>query len=98
MPARTLYDFLAGFFYGQAREQLDVDMRIAVENDPRRSQGRQSHRRNTNVETTKNGGEGYKGQEVTVRYETAPQRKEKSAFSWFEEFTVEWSETFISKN
>ena len=42
--------------------------------------------------------EGDKGQEVTVCCETAPQRKEKSTFSWFEQFTIEWSETFISKN
>jgi len=28
----------------------------------------------------------------------APRRKERSAFSWFEKFTVEWSETFLSNN
>jgi len=37
------------------------------------------------------------GQEVTVHCRTAPQRKEKLTFSWFEEFTMEWSETFILK-
>ena len=42
--------------------------------------------------------EGDKGQEVTVCYEAVPQRKEKSTFRWFEEFTIEWSRTFISKN
>ena len=42
--------------------------------------------------------EGDKGQEVTVYYKTVPQKKEKSTFSWFEEFTIEWSETFISRN
>jgi hypothetical protein len=98
MPARTLNDLLAGFFYGQTKEHLEIDMRTTVENDRRKSKRRQSHRRNTDVETTKIGGEGDKGQEVTVRYETALQRKEKSTFCWFEEFTVEWSETFISQN
>ena len=41
--------------------------------------------------------EGDKGQEVTVYSETVPRKKEKSTFSWFEEFTIEWSETFISR-
>ena len=48
-----------------------------------------------NIETIKIEGEGDKGQEVTVRYETASQRKGKSTFSWFEEFTIEWSEAFV---
>ena len=73
-------------------------MKMAVQNDRRRNSRRQSHRRSTNIETTKIGGKGDKGQGVTVRYGTAPQKKEKSAFSWFEEFTVEWSETFLSNN
>jgi RNA recognition motif-containing protein len=98
MPVRTLNDFFAGFFYGQTNEDLEVDIRIKVQNDRRKSSRRQSRHRKTNIETTKIGGEGDHGQEVIVRHETAPQRKEKSAFSWFEEFTVEWSETFISKN
>jgi len=98
MPARTLNDFIAGFFYGQTKEGLGADMRIPVQNDPTKSGGRQSARRKINIETTKNGGEGVGGQEVTVRCETALQREERSTFSWLEEFTMEWSETFISKN
>ena len=58
---------------------------------------RRGDRRKGNIETIKIGWEGDEGQEVTVRYETAPQRKEKSTFSWFEEFTIEWSETFVYK-
>ncbi len=73
-------------------------MVITVQSDRRKSNRRQSRRRRGNIETIKIGGEGDKGQEVTIRYETAPKRKEKSAFSWFEEFTMEWSATFISKN
>ena len=73
-------------------------MRITVQNDRRKRCRSQNHRRKIDIETIKIGGEGDNGQEVTVRYETAPQRKEKSAFSWFEELTMEWSETFISKN
>jgi len=73
-------------------------MNVAVQSDRRRNRRRQSHRRSTNIETTKIAEGGGSGQEVTVRYEIAPRRKEKSAFSWFEEFTVEWSETFLSNN
>ncbi len=98
MPARTLNDFLAGFFYGQTKEDLEVDMTITVQNDRRKGKRRRSHRRKTNIETTRIGGEGDNGQRITVHHGTAPRRKEKSAFSWIEEFTVEWSETFISKN
>jgi hypothetical protein len=99
MPARTLNDFFAGFFYGRTKEELEVDMVISPENenDRRRGNRRQSHRRKTNMEPIKIGGGVDKGQEVTVHYGTAPQRKEKSTFSWFEEFTMEWSETFILK-
>jgi hypothetical protein len=98
MPARTLNDFFAGFFYGRTKEDLEVPMAITLQNDRRKSNRRQNHRTKGNIETIKIGGRGDKGHEVTVRYETAPQRKEKSTFSWFEEFTTEWSETFISKN
>ena len=69
-----------------------------MQSDRRKSTRRQSPRRKINIETVKNGGERDNGQEVAVRCETAPERKEKSTFSWFEEFTVEWSETFITNN
>jgi len=68
------------------------------ENGRRRGNRRPSHRRKTNMEPIEIGGEVDEEQEVTVHYGTAPQRKEKSTFSWFEEFTMEWSETFILKN
>jgi len=97
MPARTLNDFFCGLFYGEAKEGLEVAMAISLENDQRRSNRRQSHRRKTNMELIKIGGEVDKGQEITVHYVTTSQRKEKSTFSWFEEFTMEWSETFILK-
>jgi len=97
MPARTLNDFFAGFFYGRTREDLETDMAILLEDDRRRSNRRQNHRRKDNMEPIKIGRDVDKGKEVTVRYGSAPQRKEKSTFSWFEEFTIEWSETFILK-
>jgi len=67
-----------------------------VQNDRRKSNSRGSPRREIIIETAKIGGERDNGQEVAVRCETALQRKERSTFSWFEEFTVEWSETFIT--
>jgi hypothetical protein len=73
-------------------------MAVTARNDRRRNEGTQSHRRKRNIEAKKNGGQGNTGQEITVRHEAVPQRKEKSTFSWFEEFIIEWSETFISKN
>lgn len=98
MPARTLIDFFAGFFYAQTKEGLEIDMRIKVQKDLRISTRRESPRRKGNIETTKIVGDGDNGQEVNVRCETALQRKERSTFSWLEEFTIELSETFISKN
>jgi hypothetical protein len=58
---------------------------------------RQGDSRKGDIEKIITKGAGDKGHAVTVRYQTAPQRKEKSTFSWFEEFTMEWSETLIFK-
>jgi len=72
-------------------------MAILPKNDRRRGNRIQDHHRKNNLEPIKIGGDVDKGQEVTVQYGTAPQRKEKSIFGWFEEFTMEWSEKFIPK-
>ncbi len=72
-------------------------MKITVQDGRRRSKSKQNHRRKPNIETTKIEGKGDDRQEVAVHCEPALQRKQKSTFSWFEEFTVEWSETFIHK-
>ncbi len=72
-------------------------MTITVQSDRRKSNRRQSRRRSTDIETAKIAEVGGRGQEVTVRHEAAPQRKENSVWSWHEEFTAEWSETFLSK-
>ena len=59
---------------------------------------RGSDRKKGDIEKITIKGESDKQQEVTVRCETTLQKKERSTFSWLEEFTMEWSETFISKN
>jgi len=41
MPARTLNDFFAGFFYGRTGEDLEIVMEISPENDQGRSNRRQ---------------------------------------------------------
>ncbi len=35
-------------------------------------------------------------QDVKVRHEAFPQRKEMSIWAWHEEFAIAWSETFIT--
>ena len=97
MPARTLNDFFAGFFYGQIKADLEVNMAITRQNDRRKDNRRQSDRRKDNVKMIKIEGEGNKEQEVTVRHEPVPQRKEMSTWGWREEFAIEWGETSVTK-
>jgi hypothetical protein len=68
------------------------------QNDRRKDTRREGSRRKGDVRTIKIDGKEDKEQEVTVRYETAQETKEKSTWSWHEDFVVEWSETFITKN
>ena len=39
MPARTLNDFFAGFFYGQSKEDLEVDMATTVQSNGEKNRG-----------------------------------------------------------
>jgi hypothetical protein len=75
---------LRGFFYTGIRTRQKVGMVITS-----KRQG------NGNVRKIKV--EGDKGQEVTVCCEAVPQKQEKSTFRWFEQFAVQWSETFLTK-
>jgi hypothetical protein len=97
MPARTLNDFLAVFFYGSNEAKLEVKMAITRQSHLREGTQRHGSRRKGRIEEIVTGGEEDKGQAITVHYKAAPQRKEKSTFGWFEEFTMEWSETLIFK-
>jgi hypothetical protein len=67
------------------------------QNDRRKGIRREVSRRKGEITTIEVEGKEDKEQEVTVRHETAPQTKEKSTWSWYEEFTVEWSETLITR-
>jgi hypothetical protein len=42
-------------------------------------------------------GEEDKEREVIVRHETVPRKKERSMWSWHEEFAVGWSESLITR-
>ncbi len=67
------------------------------QNGQRKGLRRQSSRRKTDIKTIKIEGKGDKEQEVTVRHEAVPKKKARSVWSGHEEFTREWSETFIIK-
>ena len=70
-------------------------MAITGQNDRRKGNRRQSTRRKGDIEVIRI--EGDKEQAVAVRHETVLQRKERSIWSWHEEFVIAWSETLITK-
>ena len=65
--------------------------------DRRKGTRRHSGRRKGDIGKIVIGGERDQKQEVPVRHEAVPQKKANSVWSWYEEFTAEWSETFITK-
>ena len=67
------------------------------QNDQRKDIVRESSRGKTDIKTIKIEGKEDKEQEVTIRPETAIQKKAGSVWTWHEEFAVEWSETFLTK-
>ena len=97
MPARTLNDFFAGFFYSQIKADLEVRVANTRQNDQRKGNRRESSRKKTDIKTIKIEGKEDEEDEVTVRPETALQKKVGSVWSWHQEFAVEWSETFLTK-
>jgi hypothetical protein len=72
-------------------------MAITRQGDMRKGTRRHSGRRESDTEKIIIGGERDMKQEVTVRHEGVPQKKASSGLSWYEEFSVEWSETFLLK-
>jgi hypothetical protein len=97
MPARTLNDFFAGFFYSEVKADLEGRMANTRQNDRRTGVRRQSSRRKTDVKTIKIEGKGHREQEVTVRRVTGAEKKAGSVWGGQEEFRVAWSETFLTK-
>ena len=72
-------------------------MAITRQSDRRKSNRRESNRRKGDKKIIKIEGEGGKEQEMTVRHEAVPKKKARLVWSGLEEFTREWSETFITK-
>jgi hypothetical protein len=70
-------------------------MAITGQNDRRKNNRRQDTRRKGDIKVIRI--EGDKEQSVAVRHETVSQRKERSIWSWHEEFVIAWSETLITK-
>jgi len=72
-------------------------MVITRQSDRRKGNRRQSTRRKGDIKIIKIRGEGDKEQEVTVRHEAVPKKKGSSLWGGHEEFTREWSESFMTR-
>jgi hypothetical protein len=72
-------------------------MAITSQGDRRKSDRRESNRTKGDRKIIKIEGEGGKEQEMTVRHEAVPKKKARPVWSGIEEFTWEWSETFVTK-
>src|SRR5512139_3094611 len=95
---RTRNDFFACFFMEGVKLFLEAKMAVTRQGDRRKGIRRQSGRRKGDIEKIKNGEGGAKEREIIVHHEAvAPQKSKFSVWSWHEEFTAEWSETFITK-
>jgi hypothetical protein len=72
-------------------------MAITRQSDRRKSNRRESDRGKGDKKIIEVEGEGGKEQEMTVRHEAVPKKKARPVWSGIEEFTWEWSETFVTK-
>jgi len=57
---------------------------------------RRGNRRKGDIKKITIQGERDKEQEVVVRHDVVPEKKASSVWSWYEEFAVELSETYIT--
>ena len=72
-------------------------MAVTKRGDRRKGNRRQSGQKQGDIEKITIQEERDKEQEVIVHHEAVPEKKASSVWSWHEEFTAEWSETFITK-
>jgi hypothetical protein len=72
-------------------------MTITSQSDRRKSNRRESDRRKSDKKIIEIEEEGGKQQEITIRHEAVPKKKARPVWSGIEEFTWEWSETFVTK-
>ena len=71
-------------------------MAITRQSDRRKSNRRESNRRKGDTKIIKIEERGGKEQEMTLP-QAVPKKKAKSVWSGLEEFTQEWSQTFVTK-
>ncbi len=62
-----------------------------------RQKGRRKNAEKIEVQKISVQGEEDRGQEVIVRHEPVSPKVGKSTWSWHQEFTMEWSETLITR-
>jgi len=72
-------------------------MAMTNQSDRRKSNTRESNRRKGDKKIIEIEEERGKEQEMTVRHEAVPKKKAWPVWSGIEEFTWEWSETFVTK-
>ena len=72
-------------------------MAVTKRGDRRKGNRRQAGRRKSDIDKITIRGEKDKEQEVVVRHEDASEKKADSAWRWFEEFSAELNETYITK-
>jgi hypothetical protein len=67
------------------------------QSDRRKAIRREGSRRKGDLRAIKIQGKEEREKEVSVLHEAVRQAKEKSTWSWHEEFVVDWSESLITK-
>jgi hypothetical protein len=83
MPARPLTDFLAGFFYGRKREDVEADMATTKQGDERKNSTK-----SIKIEKGKD-----RDQTILIQHGVTPRKNGISVWSRYEEFAAEWSRT-----
>lgn len=93
MPARPLTDFLAGFFYGRKRDDVEAGMATTKQGDERKNVRRQGNRRKNSTKSIKIEKGKDRDQTILIQHGVTPQKHGISVWSWYEEFAAEWSRT-----
>jgi hypothetical protein len=76
---------------------LEIKMAVTRRGDRRKGNRGQSGRRKGDIEKLAIRKERDNEQEVVVRHEAVPEKKADSVWNWYEEFSAELSETYITK-
>jgi hypothetical protein len=80
----------------KAKSFLEITMAVTRRGDRRKDIRRRSGRRKGDIEKITIQGERDEGSNVVGRDEAVAKKKPSSVWSWYEEFTAELCETFIT--